>query len=101
MIKADGFKAFKGTMRISPIGAEPFDLRGDWIYKPNGYWCHGFQSWPEKICEVVDDETLPDELRVCPCAMDGAVLRERLAKVCKERDELKKKLEGLTDGQDI
>ena len=57
MINVEGFKAFRGTMRIYPKLAEPFELKGDFLYKPNGCWYHKGRSYPAEICEVVEDET--------------------------------------------
>lgn len=55
MIKVEGFRAFRGTMRISPVsGAAPFELTGDWLYKPDTRcWYGQGRSFGEEICEVV------------------------------------------------
>lgn len=59
MICVEGYKAFRGTMRITPInGAAPFELRGDWLYKPeHDCWYGCGRSFPAGICEIVEDET--------------------------------------------
>lgn len=60
MIKVEGYKAFRGTMRIVPISAKfkPFELRADWLYKPDtGCWYGKGSSFMEDICEIVEDET--------------------------------------------
>jgi hypothetical protein len=58
MIKVEGYKAFTGTMRITPkYDTAPFELTGDWLYKPDtGCWYGGGRSYPAKICEVVKDQ---------------------------------------------
>ena len=55
MIKVEGYRAFRGTMRISPkSGAAPFELTGDWLYKPDTHcWYGQGRSFGEEICEVV------------------------------------------------
>ena len=61
MLNLDGgFKAFRGTMKITPVhpGFPPFEMTGDWLFKPIefGYWyCNG-HSFGAQICEVVKDE---------------------------------------------
>lgn len=60
MIKVEGFKAFRGIMKITPKTDKilPFEVEGDWLYKPDyGCWyCKG-SSFMEGICEVVKDYT--------------------------------------------
>lgn len=57
MIKVEGYKAFHGVMRITPKcdGVKPFELSGDWLYKPDGYWYGCGRSFAESICEVVKE----------------------------------------------
>lgn len=70
MIAVDGYKAFRGTMRITPKNQdfESFELTCDWLYKPaksnsignfptHGYWYGKGRSFREYICEVVEDLT--------------------------------------------
>ena len=63
MIKVDGYKAFRGTMRINvmfPSGVitQSFDIYGDWLYKPEAEcWYNKSSSYPKEICEIVKDET--------------------------------------------
>lgn len=60
MIKVEGYKAFRGTMRITPKNAEifPYELTSDWLYKPEyKCWYGGGHSYPEEVCEVVRDDT--------------------------------------------
>ena len=60
MICVEGYKAFRGTMNITPANPAfpPFTMDGDWLYKPDtGCWyCQG-QSFPDSICKPVDKET--------------------------------------------
>lgn len=78
MICSEGYKAFRGTMRIVPKNPnmKPYELTADWLYKPEYQcWYGKGSSFPEEICEVVVDltATLPnnqltfDQLR----EMDG------------------------------
>lgn len=58
LIKVDGYKAFRGTMRINTVSQQSFDIYGDWLYKPEaGCWYNKMSSYPERICEIVKDET--------------------------------------------
>ena len=67
MICVEGYKAFRGVMRITPTGdgAEPFDLPGDWLYKPEYKCWYGVvpgrtprtSSFPAEICAVLKEET--------------------------------------------
>lgn len=61
MIKVEGYKAFRGEMKISPknILITPFVVRADWLYKPEtNCWYGGGASYPVEICEVVSDESV-------------------------------------------
>lgn len=57
-ISVEGFKAFRGTMRITPKAAVPaYDLCGDWLYKPDtGCWYGKGSSFPEDICTIMEVE---------------------------------------------
>lgn len=60
MIEVEGYKAFKGIMRIIPKNVlfRPFEIKGDWLYKPDtDCWYGGGSSFPSSICEVVEDFT--------------------------------------------
>ena len=37
MVEVEGYKAFKGTLRVTPKSPEieAFELEGDWLYKPS------------------------------------------------------------------
>jgi hypothetical protein len=57
MINVEGYKAFRGTMRITPSqssGADPFELTGDWLYRPDtGCWYGHGGSFGASICTIV------------------------------------------------
>jgi hypothetical protein len=58
MIEVEGYKAFRGTMRIAPGVCEPYELTCDWLYNPDwDCWYGGGRSFPDVICKVVQDET--------------------------------------------
>ena len=59
MIEVDGYKAFRGSMRIKPINMPSYVVFGDWLYKPEyncwyvsrpNHWCESFTA---DICEVL------------------------------------------------
>ena len=59
MIQVEKYKAFRGSMRITPKNPQfpPQEIYADWLYKPE-YDCwygHG-QSFMAEICQVVSDE---------------------------------------------
>lgn len=58
IIHIEGYKVFTGTMRITPKAAVPaFELRGDWLYKPEtGCWYGLGSSFAEEICKIVEVE---------------------------------------------
>lgn len=55
LIQVEGYKAFRGTMRITPKAAVPaFELTGDWLYRPDtGYWYGKGSSFHPDICTIV------------------------------------------------
>lgn len=61
MIKVEGYKAFHGTMKITPTGAavfkEPwFIYDKDWLYKPDtDCWYGDGRSFSAEICEPIED----------------------------------------------
>lgn len=60
MIKVEGYKAFRGIMRIVPKNEsiKPFEMKGDWLYKPErDCWYGCGRSFCACICEVVKDYT--------------------------------------------
>lgn len=56
IINVEGYKAFYGTMRITPKAAVPaFELTGDWLYKPEtGCWYGLCNSFADAICTIVE-----------------------------------------------
>lgn len=58
MIEVEGYKAFKGTMKITPKSEtiSSFQTLGEWLYKPDTqcWYCHGC-SYPSEICEVIKE----------------------------------------------
>lgn len=61
MIEVEGYKAFKGTMKIVPKGGyiQPFEVQGQWLYKPQyKCWYCDNSSYPEEICVIVKDLTV-------------------------------------------
>lgn len=60
MITVEGFKAFRGTLRICPKNPniEAFELEGDWLFNPaTNCWYGQGRSFSAEICEVVTDNT--------------------------------------------
>jgi hypothetical protein len=58
-ITVEGYKAFKGVMKIKPMTVlfEPFEIEGEWLYKPeHDCWYGGGSSYPARICEVVRED---------------------------------------------
>lgn len=58
MISSEGFRAFRGTMRIVPInGNADFTVSGDWIYNPHqDTWYALGRSFPAECCRVEKEE---------------------------------------------
>ena len=59
MIKVEGYKAFRGVMKIVPkrLGWDSYEVEGEWLYKPDtDCWYNGGSSYPASICEVARDE---------------------------------------------
>ena len=59
MIKVEGYKAFHGTMQITPKSGlySPFYISDkDWLYKPDtDCWCGNGQSFSADICEPIEE----------------------------------------------
>ena len=57
-----GRKAFRGTIRITPVSPKfpPEEITGDWYYTPieGGYWYINGRSFSAGICKVIEDKTL-------------------------------------------
>lgn len=59
MIKVEGYKAFHGTMRITPKNPQfpPMEITCDWLYKPDtGYWYGNGRSFLDEICEILSED---------------------------------------------
>lgn len=60
MIKVEGYKAFRGIMKIIPKSnlIPPFNIEGDFLYKPEyDCWYNKGSSYPANVCEVLEDYT--------------------------------------------
>ena len=59
MICVEGYKAFRGTMKVTPGNPEypPYELTGEWLYKPDTdcWYCKG-QSFPAFTCTPIESE---------------------------------------------
>lgn len=60
MIKVEGYKAFHGTMKITPKAGpftEPWFISDkDWLYKPDtNCWYGDGRSFSAEICEPMED----------------------------------------------
>lgn len=57
MIEVEGYKAFRGTLIVTPVnGNEPFSLEGDFLYRPEyGCWYGCGRSFPADICTAEED----------------------------------------------
>lgn len=60
MITVEGYKVFRGVMKITPKteAVKPFELEGEWLYKPDtDCWYGDGRSFCSSICEVMEDLT--------------------------------------------
>jgi hypothetical protein len=59
MIFVEGYRAFRGIMLITPKnGVPPFELDGDWLYKPEyNCWYGCGRSFVADICEAKEETT--------------------------------------------
>lgn len=59
MICVEGYKAFRGTMKVTPGNPAypPFTLAGEWLYRPDTdcWYCKG-RSFPAFTCEPIETE---------------------------------------------
>ena len=58
MIEVEGYKAFRGKLRVTPTaeGYAPYELTGDFLYKPeHDCWYGCGKSVPAWICEVEEN----------------------------------------------
>lgn len=59
MLKLEGYKMFKGVMRITPKSesVKPFEIESTWLYRPDTeYWYGDGRSFHKSICEVVRED---------------------------------------------
>ena len=58
VIEVEGYKAFRGVMKITPRGNSPMGIVrvvGDWLYKPDtDCWYGRGSSYPAQVCEIVE-----------------------------------------------
>ena len=62
IISVEGYKAFRGTMKIRPKTASvpSFELSGDWLYKPEtDCWYGKGSSFAADICTIVSVDSRP------------------------------------------
>lgn len=60
MLECEGYKMFRGTMKIAPKAKElmPYEETCTWLYKPEyDCWYGRGRSYMAEICKVVEDET--------------------------------------------
>ena len=60
MIKVEGFKAFRGVLKVTPKTdlVPPFEVEGEFLYNPeNDCWYGCGRSFLAGICEIVRDDT--------------------------------------------
>ena len=58
MISCEGYKMFRGIMRIVPKNPKfpCVDINAFWLYKPEyDCWYGNGSSYPAEICEVIED----------------------------------------------
>lgn len=60
MIEIEGYKAFYGSMGITPANnRSPFVLVGEFLYKPDTQcWYHEGKSYSNEVCHVLDDNSI-------------------------------------------
>ncbi len=57
MIEVEGFKAFRGVMRVVEVRNRAHAIRGAWLYRPDtDCWYCGGKSYPADICVVLKVE---------------------------------------------
>lgn len=57
MLKSEGYMMFRGTATIVPVNGKPYDVSGDWLYKPeyDCWYVHGC-SYPACIVKDIREE---------------------------------------------
>lgn len=64
MLECEGHKMFRGTVKITPIGKAPFDLKGTWYYNPiyNIWYCkQDSDGWTSSWCPKVMSDFREEE----------------------------------------
>ena len=96
MIKSEGIKAFRGRATIRPKvdTFQPFEVSGDWVYKPDtGCWyCHGssyMSSIVTDIREETDDliEEIGRRINAIKCLVVGEENKGEIEEAIKSTEE--------------
>ena len=58
MLNCEGYKMFKGIMKITRITGHSDHVEGIWLYKPEYecWYCNG-SSYPASACSILVDNT--------------------------------------------
>ena len=59
MLMCEGYKMFKGSMKIVPLTPmKEYVVAGTWLYKPdyNCWYCNG-NSYPAEVCKILTDDS--------------------------------------------
>jgi hypothetical protein len=58
MLTCEGYKMFKGVMKIIRINGNDEHIEGTWLYKPEYecWYCKG-SSYPQNVCTILVDNT--------------------------------------------
>lgn len=82
MIQQNGFKAFRGVMRITPVNPdfEPFEIDSDWVYVPEyDCWYGGGRSFVSRCCTVLSEHDIvkPEAKPLVLCMNKDGVWEEK------------------------
>lgn len=58
MINVEGYLAFKGYLKITPVNEKikPYTMCGEWIYNPETEcWYGEGESFPKEICQIGEE----------------------------------------------
>lgn len=55
IICVDGYKAFHGTIKISPSNEKSFEITADWLYRPDTdcWHCNSGHCYDKNICKII------------------------------------------------
>ena len=58
MLTCEGYKMFKGVMKITRTNGNYEHIEGTWLYKPEYecWYCKG-SSYPQGVCTILVDNT--------------------------------------------